>query len=648
MGDTVSNQGRTVVHKGSSHTAIATSPDVCKVPPGIPVPFENTLPAARITALATVSTLIQGNPICIQGTMIGPPSDAAHAGVMGGVGSGTYRQEAVATSWSPDVFAEAKAVVREKDTTTQNHGNTTGMLVAGTLVASAQGFEDLLAKRCKADPLDGACEHGRELGWPTPVQNGEPEYLEVLLNESIEFGTWRWDITATPPALEPACPVTDHVHTYWTAEAIQYPLRTKKTMSQEGGTTFVVPTNLAIGDGLASTMLEYLLDGSKPKFKNYDQTNNSGVMTPQSQAQVNQIWADRAGNQTGSTKRGAAKRQAARRDKADQAVAVDRKEHAETNGSVKNKLDVDIWSLVALWAFYIAQPSIVVSATACAGSRKATLKVYPNRKYEFAVAISSLKAKTEGTAKFEKEHQTKRSPIDGAVAALYQLKKITDVASKIADLAGYTLKVKLLDGFKLKVALQYIENTETKGFYTNYQHTPAMVGLNFEVTASADPLVSLEAKFFMSLFNFAAPGLGEGTATLLRRAGIRADIECGMKLSMLLDFKGGKDEYDYLKFGGVTFGGDLKLWMSLVLGAVIGEVVLTAEFPGSGRFTFTTGLQHSTLFEVQPVFKIRSEFVVEVRGWGWFSWELARAVPPKLAAEWNNGGKPFGILSLPS
>ena len=43
-----------------------------------------------------------------------------------GVASGTHIEEAKATSYSSDVFAEGNAVVRTNDTTTQNHANTTG------------------------------------------------------------------------------------------------------------------------------------------------------------------------------------------------------------------------------------------------------------------------------------------------------------------------------------------------------------------------------------------------------------------------------------------------------------------------------------------------------------------------------------------
>jgi RHS repeat-associated protein len=132
LGRSASNQDKEIATQGSSHEAVATAPDLCRVP-GVPppVPFPNHVPSARLSAGATVRTTIGGAPIWTSAGQLGPPSEPAHAGVGGGVQSGTYRAEAKAITYSRDVLAEGNPVVRTGDRTTHNHGNTVGLVVAG-------------------------------------------------------------------------------------------------------------------------------------------------------------------------------------------------------------------------------------------------------------------------------------------------------------------------------------------------------------------------------------------------------------------------------------------------------------------------------------------------------------------------------------
>jgi hypothetical protein len=129
MSDKTANEDRAIVSKGTDHVAFNTAPDMCIVPGAGPMPFPNVVKSEKLAAGATTKTLANTLPIMTSASELGPPSAPEHAGTGGGVTSGTYICEAKATSWSKDVFAEGNPVVRSFDTTTQNHGNTVGMVV---------------------------------------------------------------------------------------------------------------------------------------------------------------------------------------------------------------------------------------------------------------------------------------------------------------------------------------------------------------------------------------------------------------------------------------------------------------------------------------------------------------------------------------
>jgi Domain of unknown function (DUF4150) len=143
MKSTVSNSKRAIVTRGTEHRAVATQPDVCRVPgQAAPSPFPNVAPGSALGKGATQRTFIAGEPVLTRVGELGPPSDPAHAGTGGGVTSGTYRYEARMTSWSRDVIVEGAAAVRAQDTTNNNHGNTVGRVMPDPLapLLFAQGF----------------------------------------------------------------------------------------------------------------------------------------------------------------------------------------------------------------------------------------------------------------------------------------------------------------------------------------------------------------------------------------------------------------------------------------------------------------------------------------------------------------------------
>ncbi|HZO12344.1 MAG TPA: PAAR-like domain-containing protein [Polyangiaceae bacterium] len=150
MARTTSNEDRHVVTKGSDHEAYATEPDVCRPPGGSPQPFPNWVNSSKLKKGETVITFIDGESIWTSIGELGPLSEPAHAGTAGGVVSGTYRFEARPTSFSRDLFFEGNAAVRAFDTTTQNHGNTIGLVIPSELADELRALMEECLKNASA------------------------------------------------------------------------------------------------------------------------------------------------------------------------------------------------------------------------------------------------------------------------------------------------------------------------------------------------------------------------------------------------------------------------------------------------------------------------------------------------------------------
>jgi Domain of unknown function (DUF4150) len=130
VSNTTTNQDREVCTQGSDHIAVATDPDLCYVPgESAPRAFPNTVETSRLGRGKTWRTYIDSEAVWIDHAKLGPPSEPAHEGTDGGKRSGTYRDVAEATSWSPDVFFENGKLIRCSDSTTQNSGNSNGIVL---------------------------------------------------------------------------------------------------------------------------------------------------------------------------------------------------------------------------------------------------------------------------------------------------------------------------------------------------------------------------------------------------------------------------------------------------------------------------------------------------------------------------------------
>jgi hypothetical protein len=137
-----------LVHKGSTHTSVATVPDVCKTPsPGgpVPVPYPNVSQSATLKNGTTTVKADGGNMAAIKGSEFSL-SNGDNAGVAGGVKSSTFMKESTWILYSFDVKMEGKGACRLSDKKFQNHENTADL--AGALGPTAT----------VADITDALCE----------------------------------------------------------------------------------------------------------------------------------------------------------------------------------------------------------------------------------------------------------------------------------------------------------------------------------------------------------------------------------------------------------------------------------------------------------------------------------------------------------
>jgi uncharacterized Zn-binding protein involved in type VI secretion len=114
-----------LVHKGSTHTSIATMPDVCKTPsPGgpVPIPYPNVSQSITL-AKGTTTVKADGMMAAIKGSEFSL-SNGDNAGVAGGVKSSTFMKESTWITYSFDVKLDGKNACRLSDKKFQNHENT--------------------------------------------------------------------------------------------------------------------------------------------------------------------------------------------------------------------------------------------------------------------------------------------------------------------------------------------------------------------------------------------------------------------------------------------------------------------------------------------------------------------------------------------
>jgi len=144
----VTNNGRTVATKGTDHIAAAIAPDVCYVQKK-KKDFPNWVASTQLKKGQTTTVFIDKHPIWTSIGELGPLSEPAHEGRQGGVVSKTYRFEAMAVSYSSDLFKQGNPVVRTEDLTSQNHENTVGRVVEGMDLKQLQAELEEMVKSGK-------------------------------------------------------------------------------------------------------------------------------------------------------------------------------------------------------------------------------------------------------------------------------------------------------------------------------------------------------------------------------------------------------------------------------------------------------------------------------------------------------------------
>ena len=104
---------------------LMTSPDVCNTsvgPATVPIPYPN-IAESKDLADGSTSVMIEGSPVCLESSTFSK-STGDESGDKKGNASGVIQGEAKPGLFSPTVFIEGKAIVRNSDIFTSNKLNT--------------------------------------------------------------------------------------------------------------------------------------------------------------------------------------------------------------------------------------------------------------------------------------------------------------------------------------------------------------------------------------------------------------------------------------------------------------------------------------------------------------------------------------------
>jgi hypothetical protein len=436
--ETVSNHLLDVVTKGTTHIATTKGPtDVCKVPPlPTPTPFTNYIESKQLGGGQTTKTFIKEFPIVTKVGVIEPMSNPAHAGVLGGVKSGTYRMECTQVGSSKDVWAEGNLVVRSWDATKQNHANTDGYWIMKLLADYLREEEENKKKRCTLVKVKGVCAHGRELGFPPGKSDDGQDgyYLEVNSDDLITLKAERKNVVPGEDA--PMCPNATS-HTHWEIRRAATVTELRKEASRDGDVQ-------EIGRDILGLLAEFITLGSA-KYKTTGETDKKndpfgeGVnpLGKDQQDKINQdVMKERP--TTGPEDRARAKppgertpwedRLLERRDKKREDLAKDPTKAQDK----QNKLDdntrtnlinagANLVKLAVFWNARSNPPVVEIDASACSGAKNVKIVVFP-----------------AGNVKFDIFNERFNQ-------SLQVLRGLAKVIEKIAEWAGFVIKAKFLE-----------------------------------------------------------------------------------------------------------------------------------------------------------------------------------------------------------
>lgn len=171
--DSVFANKRAVLHKGSSGKSMGAFPDTCLCPPPspagpVPTPLPNHAMASDLDRGAK-SVLVEGNPIGIETSVIKTSTgNEPSKPTGGGVVSHATKGKMYFMSYSFDVLAEGKGVIRHMDIGTHNHQSMPGNTPPWPAIASqdVKGTLDCAEKsssgKCELSPYNpDKCPEGK-------------------------------------------------------------------------------------------------------------------------------------------------------------------------------------------------------------------------------------------------------------------------------------------------------------------------------------------------------------------------------------------------------------------------------------------------------------------------------------------------------
>lgn len=601
MGNTTSNQKRVVATKGTPHIPMTKGATDIGIDPctGKEAPFPNQVKMALLKP-GTSKTFIANEPIWTTPHQVGGPSEPSKAPFVIGKSSGTHIEEAKATSYSQDVYAEGNGVVRTNDSTTQNHANTTGYVDGSALDGKPNADEDFLKAQCTIVELTGINEvedtpppgvtlgkttAARNLGYPGATEKGVPPYyIEILSSTEVKFKCVRKDVTKPQPD-NPTC-WQKNTHTKWLAKRTGEGETEAKPV--EGTDEYTVTkdlTKLMIGN-----------EDRKLGKKLASQT-----ISKDERQLVGDVHREREGNEKLSVK-----------DKS------------------KTSVDGALGSLEAAFAYFLywAKPvNVNVQAISCAGSRNAQIRVFPKEKVKVEVTFSeSVEMNLANNGK----GKSAQKALAAAWGAINKLRGVEYMVRKFAELAQKDITVEFCSEFKIGIEVNFKCCTQEKKGFWGKQYTPAHVGMPWKISLSSPTLLGISVQIDISLLNLVGPGVGEAAATGLRRIGIKADVFFKCELKVPLNVSVGADEYGYWTNTGVEIAIKPTLSCGLKIGVSIIRCTLKVEFPASLSAAFTVSDKPKVLMQLQPKGELRVKFSFTLFDDTWFEqkwekeWEAAR------------------------
>jgi uncharacterized protein DUF4150 len=621
MGDTVSNHDLAVVTKGTDHLATTQgATDVCfDAPKKVPAPYEHFVPSTQLGAGQTTKTMIVGQPIVTKVGVIEPPANG-HAGVGGGVASGTYNDNAKPTGSSPDVKAEGNLVVRSTDTTTQNSANTTGAFTPPALNPTVQADKGNQLARCTIIKVDGVCAgsgegHGRHLDFPPNAKReGDGYYLEVLSKDTVTLtGTRKNAIEAGGPV----CPPT--LHTQWVVDRSGggEPGR-KKTYDNrdvlELETAWFTVESLEIDSKLELT---------KKGDKNKDDIKADALKAVPVDAREKEVVDRRADGQTniGASKRQYADQRAAQRAEANESITKEQERQKSNNATAKA-----VWGaaqtavkLYQMWSYLQNPVTVQITALGCSGSKNITLKSFPPDKIEFDMFSEKVAEN---------------------VARLKSMATVVEKVIKKFD-SKFSYEFDFLVGPTLTLTIQYKELTrDGKGI------VKSQCNRTWELAISFEKFLYISAEYSMPLLNFFGP-MGGAANVFLNVMGVEGDAFFKVSLGVVPKMAGSWNEYNEWAIEG--FSVEMKLKFEVGVKVKFGD---WAEIKVTAYATFTvTAKDPECLKEYLIQFTIEGDLQLGIKGgatvniWGWSKSYEFDYKPPDWKYSLPKGGK-MSIVKL--